>query len=122
MTMTSLAAVAKQATRRLLDCQSNSSAEISLPEHDLLAEAGRIAAPTVVIWGRHDPVLSPRVGETARDLIPGSRLVVIDSGHLPHTTNPAAVAAELVRVANAAFGRDVQTDDAQGGRLAKEER
>jgi pimeloyl-ACP methyl ester carboxylesterase len=93
-----------------------------LPEHDLRAEAGRIAAPTVVIWGRHDPVLPLRVGETVRDLIPGSRLVVIDSGHLPQTTNPAAVAAELVRVANAAFGRDVQTDDAQGGRLAKEER
>jgi len=93
-----------------------------LPEHDLRAEAGRIAAPTVVIWGRHDPVLPLRVGETVRDLIPGSRLVLIDSGHLPQTTNPAAVAAELVRVANAAFGRDVQTSDAQGGRLAKEER
>ena len=92
-----------------------------LPEHDLRAEAGRIAAPTVVIWGRHDPVLSPRVGETARDLIAGSRLVVIDSGHLPHTTNPAAVAAEVVMVANAAFGSGVQASDAHYGRPVKEE-
>jgi pimeloyl-ACP methyl ester carboxylesterase len=57
-----------------------------------------------------------------RDLIAGSRLVVIDSGHLPHTTNPAAVAAELVKVADAAFGSDVQTGGAQRGHLAKEER
>jgi hypothetical protein len=49
------------------------------------------------------PVLSLRAGETARELIPGSRLVVIESGHLPHTTSPAAVAAELVPLANSAF-------------------
>ena len=83
-----------------------------LPEHDLRAEAGRIAAPTVVIWGRHDPVLPLRVGETVRDLIPGSRLVVIESGHLPHTTDPAAVAAELIPFATSAFDRDRRTSDA----------
>lgn len=59
----------------------------SLPEHDLRAQAGKITAPTVLIWGRYDPVLPLRAAETARDLIPGSRLVVIDSGHLPHTTD-----------------------------------
>ena len=58
----------------------------------------------MLIWGRYDPVLPLRVAETARDLIPGSRLVVIDSGHLPHTTSPAAVAAELASLANSAFG------------------
>jgi hypothetical protein len=50
----------------------------------------------------HDPILPLRTGETARDLIPGSRLVVIDSGHLPHTTSPSAV-AELASLANSAF-------------------
>ena len=29
--------------------------------------------------------------------------MVIDSGHLPHTTSPAAVAAELASLANSAF-------------------
>jgi pimeloyl-ACP methyl ester carboxylesterase len=77
-----------------------------LPEHDLRAQAGSITAPTVLIWGRHDPVLPPGAGETARDLITGSRLVVIESGHLPHTTDPAAVAAELIKLANAAFDGD----------------
>jgi hypothetical protein len=32
---------------------------------------------------------------------------------LPHTTNPAAVAAELIRLADSAFGSDSQTSDAQ---------
>jgi pimeloyl-ACP methyl ester carboxylesterase len=81
----------------------------SLPEHDLRAQAGKITAPTVLIWGRHDPVLSLRAAETARDLVPGSRLVVIDSGHLPHTTSPAAVAAELTSLANTAFDADTRT-------------
>jgi len=85
----------------------------SLPEHDLRAQARRITAPTVLIWGRHDPVLPLRAGETAQELIPGSRLVVIESGHLPHTTNPAAVAAELIRLADSAFGSDSRTSDAQ---------
>jgi hypothetical protein len=58
-------------------------------------------------------VLPLSVGETARDLIPGSRLVVIDSGHLPHTTSPAAVAAELTTLANAAFGGGSPVNDAQ---------
>ena len=83
----------------------------SFPEHDLRAQAGRITAPTVLVWGRHDPVLSLRVGETAQELIPGSRLVAIDSGHLPHTTNPAAVAAELISLANSAFDSDGQASD-----------
>ena len=85
----------------------------ALPEHDLRPQAGKITVPTVLVWGRNDPVLPLRVGEAARDLIPGSRLVVIDSGHLPHTTSPAAVAAELAALAGTAYGRDRRTDDAQ---------
>jgi pimeloyl-ACP methyl ester carboxylesterase len=83
----------------------------NLPEHDLRGQAGKITAPTVLIWGRHDPVLPLRAAETARDLIPGSRLVVIESGHLPHTTSPAAVAAELRSLANTAFGADSLTSE-----------
>ncbi|MCL2584184.1 MAG: alpha/beta hydrolase [Streptosporangiales bacterium] len=74
------------------------------PEHDLRPQAGKITAPTVLVWGRHDPLLPLRVAETARDLIPGSGLAVVDSGHVPHTTHPAAVAAELALLADSAFG------------------
>lgn len=70
--------------------------------------------------GRGDPIvlfsrayMRPRAAETARDLIRGSRLVVIESGHLPHTTSPAAVAAELTSLANTAFGAGSRTDDTQ---------
>jgi pimeloyl-ACP methyl ester carboxylesterase len=93
----------------------------NLPEHDLRGEAGKITAPTVVIWGRHDPVLPLRAAETARDLIPGSRLVVIESGHLPHTTSPAAVAAELTSLANTAFGAGSRANDTQYSPAMKEQ-
>lgn len=73
------------------------------PDHDLRAEAGRISAPTVIVWGRHDPVLPLKAGEAAKGLISGSRLVVVDSGHQPETTDPATVAAELVRLGESAF-------------------
>jgi pimeloyl-ACP methyl ester carboxylesterase len=93
----------------------------SFPEHDLRAQAGRITAPTVLIWGRHDPVLSLRAGETAQELIPGSRLAVIESGHLPHTTSPAAVAAELIPLANSAFDSDNRTSGTPHGPTAGKE-
>ena len=79
------------------------------PEHDLRGDAGRIAVPTLVVWGRHDPVLALRAGKTAQRLIPGSRLVVIDSGHQPHTTDPAAVVVELVALADSAFAHRART-------------
>jgi pimeloyl-ACP methyl ester carboxylesterase len=75
-----------------------------LPEHDLRSRAARITAPTVLVWGRRDPIVHPRCGTAANELIAGSKLVLVDSGHAPQTTDPAAVAAELVPLAEAAFG------------------
>jgi hypothetical protein len=68
----------------------------------------------------HDPILPLRTAETARDLIPGSRLVNIDSGHLPHTTSPSAVAAELASLANSAFDGG-KTNRPQNGTPATKE-
>jgi pimeloyl-ACP methyl ester carboxylesterase len=76
------------------------------PEHDLRADAARITAPTLLLWGRKDPVIPAKIGSKAARAIPGARLVVLDTGHVPHTTNPAAVAAELVPFADAAFAGD----------------
>jgi pimeloyl-ACP methyl ester carboxylesterase len=92
-----------------------------LPWHDLRAQAGQITSPTVLIWGRHDPVLPLSAGETAHGLIPGSKLVVIESGHLPHTTNPAAVAAEVIALADSVFGNDSRTSDTPHGATAGKE-
>jgi len=46
--------------------------------------------------------------------------MVIDSGHLPHTTSPAAVVAELTSLANTAFDRS-RADDAQHNQATTKE-
>lgn len=73
------------------------------PEHDLRAEAGGISAPTLLVWGRRDPVIPLKLGRRAAELVPGARLAVLDSGHVPHTTDPAGFAAELIPFAEAVF-------------------
>ncbi len=75
------------------------------PEHDLRRQAPTIATPTLVIWGQHDPVIPLKVGRWIAGAIPSARLVVFDSGHVPHTTEPERFAAELVPFADAAFER-----------------
>ena len=77
----------------------------ALPEHDLRAQAPSISAPTLVIWGKRDPVIPVKVGRRIAATIPGAKLVVLDSGHVPHTTDPQAFAAQLVPFAEAAFAR-----------------
>ncbi len=71
------------------------------PQHDLRSEAVSISAPTLLIWGRRDPVIPLRIGRRIQRSISGSRLVVLDSGHVPHTTEPERFAAELRRFVEA---------------------
>lgn len=73
------------------------------PEHDLRAEADRVAAPTLVVWGRRDPVIPLRVGRKVADSIPEAALVVLDAGHVPHTTDPEGFAAALIPFADRAL-------------------
>jgi pimeloyl-ACP methyl ester carboxylesterase len=72
------------------------------PEHDLRRAAPSITAPTLLIWGRRDPVIPLRVGRRIAKLIPGATLSVFDTGHVPHTTEPERFAAELEAFADAA--------------------
>ena len=90
---TALATTREQASLRAL---SELWASFASPEHDLRARAGDIAAPTLLLWGRRDPVIPLRIARRAHELIAGSRLVVLDAGHVPHTTDPAGV-AEAIR-------------------------
>jgi len=73
------------------------------PEHDLCAGAPGIAAPTLIVWGRRDPVIPLRVGRRAVELIPGAQLAVLDTGHVPHTGDPQGFAAALVPFLDQAF-------------------
>jgi pimeloyl-ACP methyl ester carboxylesterase len=75
------------------------------PEHDLRREAATITAPTLVIWGRRDPVLVLTQGKKIAATIPGARLAVLDTGHVPHTTDPQGFAAELIPFAELVFAR-----------------
>jgi pimeloyl-ACP methyl ester carboxylesterase len=68
----------------------------NLPSHDLRGDAKQISAPTLVVWGRQDPVLPVSAAQTVHNLIKGSTLLWVDSGHIPHTTEPATVAAGLL--------------------------
>jgi len=57
---------------------------------------GRIAAPTLLVWGEHDRLAPLACAETWRAEIPGAQLVTFaDSGHVPHLEEPQAVAAAV---------------------------
>jgi pimeloyl-ACP methyl ester carboxylesterase len=73
------------------------------PEHDLRAGAPSIAAPTLLVWGRRDPVIPLKIGRRAEEMIPGARLATLDTGHAPQVSDPEGFAAELVPFADAAF-------------------
>jgi pimeloyl-ACP methyl ester carboxylesterase len=76
------------------------------PDHDLRSEIARITIPTLLIWGKRDPVIPLKVGRRLGRAIPDAQLVIVDSGHVPHTTDPAAVAAALVSLADRVFIRE----------------
>jgi pimeloyl-ACP methyl ester carboxylesterase len=69
-------------------------------EDDFAAELGRIAAPTLVLWGDRDG-LSRRADQDALiAAIPGSeRLVYEGAGHAPHWEEPGRFAADLAAFA-----------------------
>lgn len=59
-------------------------------------ELGRIAAPTMLVWGDHDDVVSRRDQDALLAAIPGSRLLVYPGiGHAPHWEAPEAFARDL---------------------------
>jgi pimeloyl-ACP methyl ester carboxylesterase len=77
------------------------------PEHDLRQAATRIEQPTLMVWGRRDPILQlARDGQNARRSLQHAELVEVDSGHAPFAEAPeqflAAVRPFLARVARAA--------------------
>lgn len=58
------------------------------PEHDLRARAKEVKAPTLLVWGKRDPVNPPFVGEATQKAIEGSRLEVLDTGHVVFASMP----------------------------------
>jgi pimeloyl-ACP methyl ester carboxylesterase len=59
------------------------------PEYDLRGSAHGISAPTLIVWGDRDPVVAMRVGRATHQVIPGSTLQVLHTGHVVFSSDPA---------------------------------
>lgn len=63
----------------------------SAVRHNLGDKLHKITAPTLLIWGKQDAVTPPFVAEKFNELIPDSRLHLLDKcGHAPMMENPEA--------------------------------
>jgi pimeloyl-ACP methyl ester carboxylesterase len=57
---------------------------------------GRIAVPTLLVWGASDRVVTPDYGRAYSRLIPGSRLALIEAaGHHPEIEQPEAFVEQV---------------------------
>jgi 3-oxoadipate enol-lactonase len=57
---------------------------------DFTASNPRIALPTLVIVGKHDPATPPSAGEAIQNQIKGARLVSLDAAHIANVEQPKA--------------------------------
>jgi pimeloyl-ACP methyl ester carboxylesterase len=58
---------------------------------------GRIAVPTLVLWGASDGLVTPEYGRRYASLIPGARFAVVDgAGHHPDLEQPEALASQIL--------------------------
>jgi pimeloyl-ACP methyl ester carboxylesterase len=72
------------------------------PEHDLRSRATAIRVPTLLVWGRHDPVLPLRDAEAARRALPHASFVTLDTGHVPFAEDPDGFLAAVLPFLRAA--------------------
>lgn len=63
------------------------------PDYDLRPHADRITAPCLVVWGSKDTAIPMRLGRSTAAAIPGSRLEVLPTGHVPFSSDPAGFLA-----------------------------
>jgi pimeloyl-ACP methyl ester carboxylesterase len=76
-------------------------------------DAARITVPSLVIYGSHDRLVSPRMAGRAAHAFGDTRILVLPrTGHLAHMEQPAQVAAEI--------GVLLQGIPARTGRLTEE--
>lgn len=67
-----------------------------LAAFDDTAQLGRIAAPTLLVWGDRDGLLPPTEQRRLAAAIPGARsLLYPETGHSPHWERPERFAADL---------------------------
>jgi pimeloyl-ACP methyl ester carboxylesterase len=74
------------------------------PEHNLRPRADRITAPCLVIWGSKDTAIPMRLGRVTARAIPGARLEVLPTGHVPFASDPDGFLAIVAPFLTAACG------------------
>ena len=62
-------------------------------------DLGRLAVPTLMIWGDHDPVVPVEQARAAAAEIPHARLELLPAGHVPQLGHPDRVAALIGKFA-----------------------
>jgi pimeloyl-ACP methyl ester carboxylesterase len=68
-----------------------------LPDKGLRKRIHRVAAPTLIIWGKQDALTPPVYAEEFKTLIPHARVEMIDkAGHMAPLEQPATI-AQMVR-------------------------
>ena len=64
--------------------------------HSAWRDAARVTAPSLVIYGRHDRLVDPRLAGRTAHAFGAARIVVLPrTGHVAHMEHPGAVAAEI---------------------------
>ncbi|WP_099024430.1 alpha/beta fold hydrolase [Mycolicibacterium palauense] len=58
------------------------------PDHDLRPLAAELTAPTLIVWGGRDIAIPLSAGRATHAALPGSRLVVLNTGHVPFSSAP----------------------------------
>lgn len=57
----------------------------------------QLSVPTLVLWGRNDEILDPKMAERIPEQVPGSQLVYVDRcGHSPHLEQSGIVASHIL--------------------------
>ncbi|KAN0105852.1 alpha/beta hydrolase fold protein [Hyaloscypha variabilis] len=76
------------------------------PEHNLRSQAKDVKAPTLVVWGKNDPVNPLNVGVATQKSIEGSRLEVLDTGHVVFASKPDEFLEIVVPFIDECFGKN----------------
>jgi len=67
-----------------------------IPDRGLKQRIHRIAAPTLIVWGKADRIIAPDYAQEFTARIAGARVALIDdAGHLPQLERPDAVATAV---------------------------
>lgn len=83
-------AAARARTREGAAVAASMWRSFAAPEHDLRASARDLEAPTLILWGAKDRAIPLRVGRATHAAIAGSRLEVLDTGHVVFASEPDA--------------------------------